>query len=204
VTNFVAALRLVVALLGATAVTASFFDTASRETVNPFNFFGFFTMQSNIVLAVVLGFTAIVSFTGRRQRPLAWLVRGCATTYIAVVGIVYNTLLAGLPGGMSLEWANTQLHVVLPIYAVLDWVLIGDRGPLPWKRLGVVTVYPIVWVLIVLVRGASDGWVPYPFLDPVTGYGTIATYCVSIAASTVIVAAVIWALSRWRLVKVPA
>jgi hypothetical protein len=203
VRNVIASLRLVVALLGVTSVTATFFDTASREAINPFNFFGFFTMQSNILLALVLGITAIVSLTGRTQSPDLQLLRGCATAYIVVVGLVYNTLLAGLPGGLTLEWANNQLHVGLPISAVLDWAIIGDRGPLPWNRLAIVTVYPIAWIFVVLVRGATDGWVPYPFLDPATGYGAVAIYCVVIAASTVLVAAVIWALSRGQLLRVP-
>ena len=203
-TTYIAGLRLAVSVLGVIAITATFVDTASRETVNPFNFFGFFTMQSNIILVVVLTLTAITELAGRRQSPVLQLARGCATTYIVVVGIVYNTLLAGLPGGVTLEWANNLLHVVLPIYAALDWALIGDRGPLPWARLWIVTVYPIVWIAVVLVRGATDGWVPYPFLDPLTGYGAVAVYCVSIAAGTVIAAAVIWLASRWRPLRVPA
>ena len=161
-------------------------------------------MQSNIILLVVLKVTAITVLAGRIQSPTLQLARGCATTYIVVVGIVYNTLLAGLPGGVTLEWANNLLHVVLPIYAALDWVLIGDRSPLPWTRLWIVTVYPIAWIAVVLVRGASDGWVPYPFLDPLTGYGAVAVYCVSIAAGTVVAAAVIWLVSRWRPLRVPA
>ena len=31
-----------------------------------------------------------------------------------------------------------------------------------------------------LVRGATDGWVPYPFLDPAQGYGVVALYCLAI------------------------
>ena len=200
----VATVRLGGAALGVTAITASFFDTASRETVNPFNFFGFFTMQSNIILAVVLAVTAVVSLTGRTQPPTLQLARACGTTYIVVVGIVYNTLLANIPGGVSLEWANTILHVVMPIYAALDWFIVGDRTPLAWSRLWIVTIYPVLWIAVVLVRGATDGWVPYPFLDPLTGYVSVTIYCVAIAAGTVVAAAMIWAASRWRVLALPA
>jgi hypothetical protein len=200
----VATVRLGGAALGVTAITASFFDTASRETVNPFNFFGFFTMQSNIILAVVLAVTAVVSLAGRTQSPTLQLARACGTTYIVVVGIVYNTLLANIPGGVSLEWANTILHVVMPIYAALDWFVVGDRTPLPWSRLWIVTIYPVLWIAVVLIRGATDGWVPYPFLDPLTGYVSVTVYCIAIAAGTVVAAAVIWAASRWRVLALPA
>jgi len=64
---FLAAVRLSVALLGTVAILSTFFDTATRATINPFNFFGFFTMQSNIILVVVLLVAAVVSLSGRRQ-----------------------------------------------------------------------------------------------------------------------------------------
>jgi len=95
----VAALRLAVALLGLVAIVSTFFDTATRATINPFNFFGYFTMQSNIILVVVLLLAALVSFSGPRQSRSLVLALGCATTYIVTTGVVYNVLLAGLEGG---------------------------------------------------------------------------------------------------------
>jgi hypothetical protein len=65
----------------------------------------------------------------------------------------------------------------------------------------VVVTYPLVWLVVVLIRGATDGWVPYPFLDPRIGYGTVALYCVAITAVVLLLAAAVWALSRLRLVR---
>jgi hypothetical protein len=194
-------LRLAIVALVAVPIVATFFDTASRATINPFNFFGYFTMQSNIVTAIVLFIAALTTLRGRPQTPLLVLARACATTYIVIVGIVYNTLLAGLEGGVSLEWANWVLHVLFPIYAALDWVLFGDKSALPWNRLWVVVIYPVVWIAVVLVRGATDGWVPYPFLDPATGYGSVALYSIVIFAITVVIGAIVFALSRVRIIK---
>ncbi|MWV50701.1 hypothetical protein GRS96_15620 [Rathayibacter sp. VKM Ac-2803] len=191
----IAALRIVVALTVLTAVAATAVDTASRTPLLPFNFFGFFTIQGNILLAVILLTTAL---TGR---SLA-LARGAATSYIVVVGLVYNTLLVGLAGGVALPWANTVMHLLFPIYGLLDWILFADRPPLPWRRLRLVIVYPIVWLAVVLVRGATDGWVPYPFLDPATGYGTVAVYVVVIAVVFLLAGALVWALSRVRLLRI--
>ena len=196
-----AVLRLAIVVVVVVAIVATFFDTATRATINPFNFFGYFTMQSNIITAVVVLIAALVTFRGRPQSPTLVLARACATTYIVIVGIVYNTLLAGLEGGVSLEWANWVLHVLFPIYAALDWILFGDRTPLAWKRLPVVLAYPLVWIVVVIIRGATDGWVPYPFLDPATGYGSVFLYSVVILIAAVVVAAVVWALSRVRVIK---
>ena len=197
----VASVRLAVALLGLAAIVSTFFDTATRATINPFNFFGFFTMQSNIILVVVLLLTALVSFSGQRPSRSLVLARGCATTYIVITGVVYNVLLAGLEGGVSLAWANTVLHVALPLYAALDWVIVNDRGPLPRSKIWISLIYPIVWIIVVIIRGATDGWVPYPFLDPAQGYGVVALYALAIAVATVVFASIVWAVSRLQLVR---
>lgn len=195
VTYLVATLRLAVGLLGIVAIVATFFDTATRATINPFNFFGFFTMQSNIFVVIVL-LVAAASVFADRLSPWLDLARGCATTYIVITGVVYNLLLAGQEGGVSLAWANTVLHVVLPVYAALDWALVSDRGTLPWNKIWVALIYPIVWIIVVLIRGATDGWVPYPFLDPAQGYDVVALYATAIAAATVLFAGAIWMASR--------
>lgn len=201
--RFAVAARFVMGAGIVAAVVATFFDTASRSAINPFNFFGFFTMQSNIFGAAVLlyaavtGWRALAAGRSSRQPPALVLVRACMTTYLVVVGIVYNTLLAGLPGGVELAWANTVLHVIAPLYVAIDWVVFRDREPLQWKSLGVVLIYPVVWLTVILIRGATDGFVPYPFLDPApAGYGRVVLYCVAIALSFGIIGAGVWAVSR--------
>lgn len=191
----VAVVRVVAALAVLVAVAATFFDTASRAAIVPVNFFGYFTIQGNILLAVVLLLTVL---RGDRRSPGLALVRGAATSYIVVVGLVYNTLLIGLAGGVALPWANTVMHLLFPIYGLLDWLLVADRPPLPWRRLWVVVVYPIVWLVVVLVRGATDGWVPYPFLDPANGYDSVAVSVVIVAVAFLLSGVLVWALSRMR------
>lgn len=84
---------------------------------------------------------------------------------------------------------------------MVDWVLFADRKRLPYKWLWIVLVYPIVWLVVILIRGATDGWVPYPFLGPTTGYGSVALYCIAIAAFTVLSGIATFALSRVRVFK---
>lgn len=202
--KLIAAVRLAAAVLGVVAIVATLADTATRATINPFNFFGFFTIQSNIIWLIVIAITGIVALRAKKQSGLLLLARGCATAYMILVGVVYNALLAGQEGGVALDWANNVVHVILPIYAVLDWIVFADRPPLAWKRLWVSLIYPMVWVAVVLIRGATDGWVPYPFLNPSTGYGLVFAYVLAIAVLTVVTAAIVWALSRLKLVKLEA
>jgi hypothetical protein len=175
-----AALRIVVAVLVAAAVVATFLSVAPV----PFaNFFGFFTIQSNVIGAVVALVGAARLLVGA-QPTQAWVVvRWCAATYLAVVGVVYWTLLAPLhaAGGVPLPWANLVVHAVTPVAAVVDLVLAPDRARPPLRLLPAVLVYPLVWTVVVLVRGATDGWVPYPFLSPSQGYGVVAAWALLVA-----------------------
>lgn len=196
-------LRLVAGLAILAAVIGQFAYSAQRTAINPFNFFGYFTIQSNIITMVA--FLASAYFILSRKMQPSWLIslRAVATTIIVIVGIVYNTLLAGasLEGSFDLRWSSNILHVIIPIYALIDWALFADRKPLPYNRIWIVLVYPIVWLVVILLRGAIDGWVPYPFLDPATGYGSVTLYCIAIAAFTVLFGLTTFALSRVRIVK---
>jgi hypothetical protein len=191
-------LRLLVSLLILAAVVATYAEASSRVTVNPFNLLGYFTIQSNFILAAAYILTSLpgsaLSWTLEQRSVL----RACATTYIVIVGIVYATLLAplGAAGGVPLPWANVVLHVVTPIYGILDWFVFRDRSPLAFRRLWFVLVYPLVWLVVVLIRGATDGWVPYPFLDPVEGCATVVLYAVAIMVVMILFGALVFWISR--------
>lgn len=187
-------LRVVVALAIVAAVVATWLEAAGRTTVLPQNLLGYFTVQSNLILAAVY----LVTTTARVSPRTGSLLRGCATTYIVIVGIVYATLLAplGAAGGVPVAWANAVLHLVTPVYALVDWVAFRDREPLPGRLLWVVLVYPAGWLVVVLIRGATDGWVPYPFLDPATGYGAVTGYCVAILVVMVVFGGLVFWVSR--------
>ena len=188
--------RIALAATIVVAVLATHAEALSRGPVNPFNMYGYFTVQSNLIAAASWLVAGSLALRGRARGVGPSLLGAVATTCLVIVGLVYAVLLAplGAPGGVSLPWANLVLHVISPLAAVVDWVLIGDRARLSLSSLWVVLVYPISWTAVVLARGATDGWVPYPFLDPAQGYGVVAGYCAAIAALFAATgAAVLWA-----------
>ncbi|WP_375389408.1 Pr6Pr family membrane protein [uncultured Amnibacterium sp.] len=172
--------RLLLAALTAAAVVATL---VAVSPVSPWNFFGYFTVQSNVIGAVVAAIGAVRLVRGSPITPAWVLVRWCAATYLIVVGLVFWILLAplGAAGGIPLPWANLVLHAVTPVAALVDLLLAPDRAPPALRSLPVVLGYPLVWTAVVLVRGATDGWVPYPFLDPAQGYGVVAGYVALVA-----------------------
>lgn len=200
----VGGIRLLAAVASGIAVVVTAHAALDAQTFRFFDFFGYFTIQGSIVTAVTLGIAGATTLAGHSQSEWLLVLRGSATTYIVIVGVVYNALLRSIDVGVLVPWANTVMHVALPLYAVVDCVVAGDRGPLAWRRMPLVLVYPIVWVLVVLGRqvvAGADGWVPYPFLELATLGGAVWAWIGAIAAAFVAVAALVWWASRLRVLR---
>jgi len=168
--------------------------------LSPLNFFGYFTVQANLILAAVYIASVVRILRRREESALFTAIRACATTYIMVVGVVYATLLAplGADVGMRYAWVNIVLHYMTPIYGLVDWIVCPKPHRLSFRRLWLVVVYPAVWLTVVLIRGATDGWVPYPFLDPKQGYLAVAGYALAILVVMLGFGALVFGLSRIR------
>jgi hypothetical protein len=202
VRTLVNVLRLVAVVLVVAAVISQWLVSAQRGDYVFWNFFGYFTIQSNVFIAVALAIALVAAAKRGRAGVRTSVFRGAATVYIATTGIVYNTLLASIDVQTSVPWANDVLHRILPVYAVLDWLLFSDRARLLLRHVWLFLVYPAVWLVVVLVRGATDGWVPYPFLDPGQGYGVVALYCLGVAVFIALMGILVVGMSRLRLVRV--
>jgi len=208
------AVAIVAAIVGQLITSLAFWSSRGVTNVgsNIVNFFSFFTIESNIAAIVVLAIGAYLLVIRRDSDP-EWfqVTRAAVVTYMVVTGIVYNLLLRGieLPQGATLGWSNEILHAVAPAYLLIDWILAPGRRPLGARRIGVVLIYPIAWVVYTLVRApfvvdqvaSTDYWYPYPFLNPNTspqGYVSVAFYVVLIAAVIGLTAAgVLWISRRW-------
>lgn len=156
------------------------------------NFFSYFTNLSNLFAVVVL-------LLGAFRRPSQHSDRQDVARYVsavnmAVVGIVFVALLRNVDLGALLPWVNVVLHYVMPVAIVVDWVwLQAPASPPKAWHLALALVFPAVYLVYVLLRGAAIGWYPYPFLDPanVDGYGEVALYAAGIFGAFLVVG---WAL----------
>jgi|SRR6187402_1799939 len=218
VARILGAAAIVAAIVGQLITTWNFWEGKLEDRSILFvNFFSFFTIDSNVGAAVVFVIGAVVLL--RRIDDPRWfgILRACVTAYMAVTGIVYNTLLRGiaLPQGTTLEWSNEILHVAAPILLVLDWLLAPGRIRLEWKNLWWVVSFPLVWVAYTMVRGPlvtnpvthTPPWYPYPFLNPdlsPEGYVSVGFYIVLIAAVIIGVGAAVVRVSRQGRWPLPA
>lgn len=88
------------------------------------------------------------------------------TVYILIVGLVYNIILRLLwePQGLQL-WVDEWLHSVMPVLFLLFWLIFVPKCGLPWKGVLTWLIYPFVYLLFIVLRGALSGFYPYPFID---------------------------------------
>jgi hypothetical protein len=95
--------------------------------------------------------------------------------YIAIVGMVYRLLLRQLWNPQGAQWvADVLLHDAIPVGYVLYWLLFAPRAGLRWKDALDWLVYPAVYLVYILARGAVSRVYPYPFVDVnVLGYGGV-------------------------------
>lgn len=161
------AYKLFFGLLGFAAVVTEIATLAERDVFNALNFFSYFTIQNNVLVsgAFLLGALAVVS--GKKSRALD-VFRGFTTVFIGVVGIGFAILLSGMEGVVltAVPWDNTVLHYIIPIAAIIDFLIDPPKTRLRFKRSLAWLLYPAAYLAYTMIRGAATGWYPYPFLDP--------------------------------------
>ncbi|HEY4289994.1 MAG TPA: Pr6Pr family membrane protein [Puia sp.] len=138
--------------------------TAVPEAI--LRYFTYFTILTNILAAVT--FTAIWT-----DPAAGWLKKlvsppwiSAVTLYMTVVGVIYNTVLRNL---LVLYGAgfivNEFLHVILPLSILFFWIVYVRRSELKWKMALTWLLYPVGYILLVMLVGWQTGFYPYPFAN---------------------------------------
>lgn len=145
-------------------------------------YFSFFTVLTNI--GVVLVYASLLSASSYAWLPgfAGYRMRGAMVVSIALVHIVYVTLLAHLssPQGLFLL-CDVLLHYVTPALFVLWWLVAGADGRTRWSDISWWMLYPLAYLAYVLGRAPFAGEVPYPFLDLAkNGVGSVAVSALGI------------------------
>ncbi len=120
-----------------------------------------FTYQANVLAAAYYLWTL---FSARADGRAG--IRGAVVLYVVVAGAIWNLLLTDY--SMGYTPANILLHIVVPVLAILDWILVGrGRHIVRWWQPLVWLIYPTVYVVLALVVLNKAGRrAPYYFLDP--------------------------------------
>lgn len=174
----------VVAVLAGVVLTAA--GPATLTGLLPY-----FTIQSS------LAYGAFAAWAAFRDRVAPPALKGAVTLYVTITGLVYHLVLANPASGFANgpvhrelpdAIGNQLLHTVVPLLAVLDWLLFDPRGRFRWRYALYWLAYPLGYLAFALVRGLIVDRYPYPFIDVRDlGYD-------GVAVSTVFFAVTFWLL----------
>lgn len=138
-------------------------------------FCSYFTILTNIIVAIC--FTSIAFKPNGKwgQFFLNPQTASAINVYIFVVGLVYNTVLRWQwsPQGWQLIVDNL-LHVVTPLWFLVYWWLYVPKTSLQYNQVWTWLLYPILYCVYILIRGAITAMYPYFFVDASQyGYGQV-------------------------------
>ncbi|MBC7828836.1 MAG: Pr6Pr family membrane protein [Chitinophagaceae bacterium] len=151
--------------------------TSVPETI--IRYFSFYTILTNILVALCL----TISFLKPNSSWGKFFTRTATVTaiavYIFVVGLVYNLILRFLwkPEGMQ-RLVDELLHSIIPVLYIVYWYIFTPKTRLKWINALTWLLYPLVYIIFILLRGEASGFYPYPFIDVnKLGYSTVFLNC---------------------------
>lgn len=131
-------------------------------------FFSFFTILTNLLVAIYFS----LSLVKKKEGYLSIINKSgtltAVTVYITVVGLVYQILLRSIwePKGMQ-RVVDELLHSVIPILVIIFWYLYEEKKAIAYKQILQWLIYPLIYLIFVLIRGSFSNFYPYPFVDVV-------------------------------------
>jgi len=167
-------LTLCIAVLALAAVVIQFVLMLANSTntvgESIIRFFSYFTILTNTLVSVYFFYCAYRSY-GYGKFTYRFGTLTAVTVYITIVGLVYQLLLRHTwsPTGLQ-RVVDEMLHSVNPLLVIGYWFLNKKGETLAYRQLARWLIYPLIYLIYVLIRGFFSNFYPYPFLD-VTNLG---------------------------------
>ena len=150
-------------------------------------FCSYLTIWFNVLVA----WSTLTLALGRDRDSRVWrALRLDAVVLATVGGLVHFFFLRPLLDltGWDLV-ADRLLHIVVPVLALIGWLVLGPRGRADRTDLLPFLVLPLGWLGYTLVRGEIVDWYPYPFIDVGEhGYAVVLVNVVAVAAAMLLAA----------------
>ncbi len=130
-------------------------------------YFTFFTILTNILVAIVF---TVVAFQWKNKGSFFTKpnTQTATAVYIFVVGFVYNVILRFLwqPQGLQ-RIVDESLHLIIPIIYIVYWYFNVRTSGIIYKSIWNWLIYPMVYLVVVMIRGYFSDYYPYPFINVV-------------------------------------
>jgi len=129
-------------------------------------FFSYFTILTNLLVAICFTYLYFNKESGIKTWFSNPKTLTAINVYILVVGLVYNLVLRPLREAKGLEiLADELLHAVVPLLFMIFWVFFVEKSRLNWKNAYAWLIYPFLYLVYLLIRGAIIKQYPYFFID---------------------------------------
>ncbi len=167
------------------------FDGTDQVWERFFDWISYFTIWSNIMVAIVLTVLwrkpelfELNNAQGTRWRTL----RLDSILMITITGVVYNLLLAEPKTGIDFV-SNLMIHIVNPLFTLFVFLVTGPRGLLRPSTVFYALIVPIIWATFSITRGMTLNAYPYPFFDvSVNGLVPVLLFVAQIMVFAIIIA----------------
>lgn len=136
------------------------------STIGTIRFFSYFTILTNIIVAICLSFILLKSSSAVGNFFSKPSTQTAIAMYIFVVGVVYNLILRKLwsPQGLQL-FVDNILHSIVPLLYLIYWLIFVPKEKLRFIVAVNWLLYPALYFIWVLIFGAFSSFYPYPFID---------------------------------------
>jgi hypothetical protein len=197
--------RLCSATLGLAALIVKFVATLAApapfdQVTAAITVVSYFTVLSNLLAIALFIVPELAGDGAAAHLSCRYEIRTAAGVYMIITGLIYAAFLAGLAKFGTVQYfTDIILHYVMPPLYVIDWLQLRPTHKIAWGNAGYFLVFPILYALYTLARGALVGVYPYPFVDVgQLGYQPVLVKCGQLLILCLILSILAVAVGRWR------
>lgn len=126
----------------------------------------FFTIQNNFLVALALTLILLWPLSKWGKFFSTPSVLGGLSLYIIIVCVVYQLILRKEHTQYGwFRFCDEVFHSVSPPMFVIFWLVFITKDSLPWTKAFSWLIYPLIYFIYIIARGALTGYYPYSFID---------------------------------------
>ncbi|MBP5444668.1 MAG: Pr6Pr family membrane protein [Acholeplasmatales bacterium] len=121
--------------------------TSESEFMSGNMIFMYFTIQSNILIAIVCLIGLIFLLKNFKANRIWYVIKLVSTISITLTGLVFTFMLAPTLGSQAWNLANILTHVIVPVSAVVDFFVVGINMYFKKKDVIYVIIPPLLYAI---------------------------------------------------------
>lgn len=126
----------------------------------------FFTIENNFLVALALTLMLLWPASKWGQFFSKPSVLGGISLYIIIVCVVYQLILRKEHTQVGwFRFCDEVFHSVSPPMFLIFWLVFITKGKLPWSTAFSWLIYPFIYFIYIIGRGAFTHYYPYSFID---------------------------------------